>query len=110
MAHRPLLLISHCSSLTDESAGDKQPDPPLTFSFAGDNWVMHSSASVRQSVETLSLRAGPSAGGTMRSMKVVSESVLDLESIQKSVHCEVSVADLEIRNCHLNSVPEACLR
>ena len=43
-------------------------------------------------------------------MKVVSESILDLESNQKSVHCEVSVVDLEIRTCHLNGLPEACLR
>ena len=103
-------MISHRSSLTDESAGGKQPDPPLTFSFAGDNWVMHSSASVRQSVETLTLRVGPSTEGRTRSMKVVSESILDLESNQKSVHCEVSVVDLEIRTCHLNGLPEACLR
>lgn len=72
---------------------------------------MLSSASVRQSIETLALRVGTlSAGETTRPMEVISESILDLESNQKTAHCEVSGIDTEIRTCHLNNVPEACLR
>lgn len=111
IARRPSPLISHRSSLTDESADGKQPDPPLRFSFAGDTWVMLSSTSVRRSVETLVLRVGTlSAGENTRPMEVISESILDLESNQKTVHCEVSGIDPEIRTSHLNNVPEACLR
>ncbi|EPT03978.1 hypothetical protein FOMPIDRAFT_139591 [Fomitopsis schrenkii] len=80
--------------LTDESADGKQPDPPLRFSFAGDTWVMLSSTSVRRSVETLVLRVGTlSAGENTRPMEVISESILDLESNQKTVHCELVCDD-----------------
>ncbi|KZT75163.1 hypothetical protein DAEQUDRAFT_23709 [Daedalea quercina L-15889] len=80
--------------LTDVHAGDRQPDPPLTFNFGGDTWIMHSSASVRQSTEAITLSSGMSLPGEAGySMRAVSESVLDLESNQKSAHCELVCDD-----------------
>jgi len=80
--------------LTDASADGKQPDPPLMFSFGSDTWIMHSSASVRQSIETITIPCGvPVTGEAGHSMRVVSESILDLESNQKSAHCELICDD-----------------
>lgn len=77
-------------SLTDDNTEGRQPDPPLTFTFGKDTWLMHSSASVRQSVETITMPGGASSPGEAgQPMRVVSESILDLESNQKSAHCEV---------------------
>ena len=47
----------------------------------GETYMLHTSASVRQSVEHFSAQHGP--------LKVISESILDLESSQRSTACEV---------------------
>ncbi|KII93548.1 hypothetical protein PLICRDRAFT_171287 [Plicaturopsis crispa FD-325 SS-3] len=52
----------------------RKPDPPLSIVYDGVTYILHTSASVRQGVE--------SAG-------VLSESILDLESNQKSTVCQV---------------------
>ncbi|TFY56418.1 hypothetical protein EVJ58_g7657 [Rhodofomes roseus] len=71
------------------NADGKQPDPPQMFTFGGDTWILHSSASVRRSIEIITVPYGtPAAGEASHAMRVVSESILDLESNQKSTHCE----------------------
>lgn len=60
------------------------PLPPSSITHDGETYVLYKSASVRQSIES-------EAGVTGASLKVVTESLLDLESQQKSSVCEVCI-------------------
>lgn len=60
------------------------PSPPSSFKFEGENFVLHKSFSVRQSLEVFPGSPEALAG------HVLSESILDLESQQKSTACEAS--------------------
>jgi len=74
-----------------EDSHDVQPDPPLLFDHAGDTYMLHTSASIKQSIEVIRV---PSDGdGVLHeptTIRAVSESILDLESNQKSIRCEVA--------------------
>jgi len=63
---------------------EHHPHPPLYLSHNGETFVLDENCSVRRSADTR-----PSASSTT----VVSESVLDLETDQKSTHCLVSCID-----------------
>ncbi|KAI0931918.1 hypothetical protein AcV5_004709 [Taiwanofungus camphoratus] len=69
-----------------------QPDPPLMFHHGDDTFILHTSASVRQSTEHIDI-PGSSTHDEQDNMssfiKVITESILDLESDQKSTHCEI---------------------
>lgn len=66
------------------------PIPPNTFMYNGEAYFLHKSASIRQSDEPIpGLTVDDSIPGA--SARVVNESILDLESQQKSSVCEVRV-------------------
>ncbi|KAI0660400.1 hypothetical protein C8Q70DRAFT_975197 [Cubamyces menziesii] len=75
-----------------ESTSD-QPRPPLLLEYAGERYMLHSNSSIKQSEENLSDTGRP----TLRDIqydkveltRAVCESILDLETSQKSMHCEV---------------------
>jgi len=70
----------------------RAPIPPNTFMHNGETYVLHRSASIRQSNEAI---PGVTVDGSSREAltQVVSESILDLESQQKSTVCEVLCVD-----------------
>jgi len=72
-------------SLESGDAEPIQPGPPLIFKHKGDSYILHTSASVRQSFETIgaNTRTESSPNGVMI------ESVLDLESNHRSNSCQV---------------------
>lgn len=73
------------------------PMPPDTFVHNGEAYVLRKSSSVRQSNESIpELTDGEER--PENPLRVVSESILDLESQQKSTVCEVgiSISDLNI--------------
>ncbi|KZP31227.1 hypothetical protein FIBSPDRAFT_945253 [Athelia psychrophila] len=88
----PNELQSYCSNLQlflqgqPDADGEQPvaPSPPSSFKFEGENFVLHKSFSVRQSLEVFPGSPEALAG------HVLSESILDLESQQKSTACEAS--------------------
>ncbi|KAL6310056.1 hypothetical protein BKA93DRAFT_722239 [Sparassis latifolia] len=72
-----------------------QPDPPLLFHYRGDTYMLHASATVRQSVELIKAPTHSDGNALDRQsiVRAVSESILDLESTQKSTQCEVTCDD-----------------
>lgn len=83
-----LLIANAHTSLRVEMDG-RQPDPPLTFQYDGDTFILHTSASVRQSVELMDHPGESPENPELPAIKVTSESILDLEGNQKSTLCEV---------------------
>lgn len=73
-------------SLQGTDAEITQPLAPLLLTHNGENYILHSSASVRQSIDEL---PAYDEGRPDPSLAVVSESVVDLESSQKATSCEV---------------------
>lgn len=71
----------------------RQPDPPLTFQYDGDTFILHTSASVRQSVELMDHPGESPENPELPAIKVTSESILDLEGNQKSTLCEITCED-----------------
>ena len=59
---------------------------PLELQVDGVEYLLHSSASVRQSIDEV---PPYDEGRDDPSLAVVSESVVDIESNQKTTHCEV---------------------
>lgn len=85
----PRLLTGEPVSLTDNRKDAVQPDPPLILHQDGQTWVLHTSATIRQNLENTeepTLTEDP----LQSSIKVLSESVLDLESNERTTVCEVS--------------------
>jgi hypothetical protein len=72
----------------------------------GEIYVLHKSSNVRKSIEAL-----PGLINDERSLQVVSESILDLESQQKSTVCEVRVYKLNVNFCRVTLLPRqiACV-
>ncbi|KAI0331950.1 hypothetical protein GY45DRAFT_1299916 [Cubamyces sp. BRFM 1775] len=70
-----------------------QPRPPLLLEYAGERYILHSNSSIKQSEEKLSDTGRPSLReiqyDRVELTRAVCESVLDLETSQKSMHCEV---------------------
>ncbi|KAF9499754.1 hypothetical protein BDN71DRAFT_1441325 [Pleurotus eryngii] len=60
-----------------------QPDSPLTLFFEGDNYLLRSSSSVRQTIEYLS------EAESADDISILTEQILDLESDQQSTICKV---------------------
>ena len=78
-------------SLQGQDVDGEQPNaplPPNTFMYNGEAYVLHKSVSIRQSTEALPERTAD-CGSPEASVRVVSESILDMESQQKSSVCEV---------------------
>lgn len=86
-----------CISLSDAQSDVSQPDPPLTIVEKGHIYHLYSCYSVRQSSEEIptSLDA---------SNTLVSESLLDLDSQQRSSICEVSNLFPLLQRSFLNSL------
>lgn len=59
---------------------------PLELNYSGVDYLLHSSASVRQSIDEV---PPYDEGREDPSLAVVSESIVDIESNQKATHCEV---------------------
>jgi len=75
-----------------EGKEPRAPIPPNTFMHNGEVYVLHRSASIRQSSEAIpGLTVDDSNPQNL--VRVVNESILDLESQQKSTVCEVSCVD-----------------
>lgn len=75
-----------------DNARPAAPSPPNNISYEGEIYVLHKSSSVRQGTEVMR-GASIDHQHTQSSQNlstIVSESVLDLESQQKSTACEVS--------------------
>lgn len=73
------------------------PSPPLLIESAGERYILHSNTSVRQSEELVGDDVQPTSVEFNPAMedvtptRAVCESTLDLETSQKSMHCEVCV-------------------
>ncbi|KAI0639727.1 hypothetical protein C8Q77DRAFT_1082595 [Trametes polyzona] len=76
---------------TEDAEG--HPKPPLLIEFEGVRYILHSNSSVRQSEEVVTDYGRPHAHQTeaneTETTRAVCESTLDLETNQKSMHCEV---------------------
>lgn len=70
-------------SLTLKDPSVVQPDSPLTLLFEGDNYLLRSSSSVRQTTEYLS------EAESADDISILTEQILDLESDQQSTICKV---------------------
>lgn len=70
-------------SLTLKDPSVVQPDSPLTLFFEGDNYLLRSTSSVRQTPEYLSQTE------SVDDISVLTEQILDLESDQQSTICKV---------------------
>lgn len=76
------LVLKICYSLQYADAASGQPDTPMCITFENTKYILDSSSSVRQNVESFTL-----AGGSR--IEAISESILDLEGNQKSMACQV---------------------
>lgn len=77
----PLLRFNSCQSLQNQDSGEmEQPAPPAFVQFQGVNYELHSTESVRRNLN-------PSGDGELG---VVTETILDLETSQKSSVCLVT--------------------
>jgi len=83
--------------LTHKEGTSMQPDPPLMLNHGGESYILHTSASVRQSAEYIKVEkpSDAEATGMPSFVKAVSESILDLESHQKTTHCEIVCDDFQ---------------
>lgn len=93
---QPPLLVDYAKQLrhflTSQDPEAIQPQPPATLNFRGRTYFLQTSLSVRKVIETPQLSTG--AGGNMKqsvSARVITESVLDLESNQKFTTCQVTL-------------------
>ncbi|KAI0673458.1 hypothetical protein C8Q78DRAFT_1076468 [Trametes maxima] len=75
----------------------EQPSPPLLLHFDGEQYILHSNASVKQGEEEVCETGRP----TLKQLEwekvelthALCESTLDLETNQRSMHCEVTCED-----------------
>ncbi|KAI0652194.1 hypothetical protein C8Q79DRAFT_1114986 [Trametes meyenii] len=76
----------------------EQPSPPLLLHFGGERYILHSNASVKQGEEEVCETGRP----TLKQLEweklelthALCESTLDLETNQRSIHCEVTCGDV----------------
>lgn len=70
-----------------------QPDPPLTLTFGGTTYILNASMSVRQSIESVQTTGLQPVTNDPNDIVIhaTCESMLDLESNQKSSTCQVCV-------------------
>ena len=80
-------------SLDGSKTQPEQPMPPSLLEHEGSWYLLHSNASVRQSVEMVSESSHadthPVSYDPSSLTRTVCESMLDLESNEKMMHCEV---------------------
>ncbi|KAG2118417.1 hypothetical protein DEU56DRAFT_140884 [Suillus clintonianus] len=95
---QPPLLVDYAKQLrhflTSQDREAIQPQPPATLNFRGRTYFLQTSLSVRKVTETTQLSTG--ASGNMEqsvSARVITESMLDLESNQKFTTCQVTLDD-----------------
>ncbi|CCL98990.1 uncharacterized protein FIBRA_00998 [Fibroporia radiculosa] len=83
-----------CTFLAGKDLDARQPDPPFMLRFGPDLFMLNTNTSVRQSVDLITI-PGPASQpqDSSQSIRVVNESILDLESNQKSTHCEITCDD-----------------
>ncbi|KAI9060624.1 hypothetical protein FKP32DRAFT_1656045 [Trametes sanguinea] len=91
--------VAELRAYLDGSSGAAEPPrPPLLLAFAGERYILHSNASVRQSEELVSDSGRPTLKELTFDMaeitQAVCESTLDLETNQKSMHCEIFCQEL----------------
>lgn len=87
-------MLTIFTSLLGTDSNSTQPEPPLSVIFNGDTYILGSSDSVRQSADDENF----DTDGSTSSVRVVTESVLDLESSQKATLCEVGLHDTSTRS------------
>ncbi|KAI0094978.1 hypothetical protein BDY19DRAFT_988764 [Irpex rosettiformis] len=84
-SEQPPVLQEYASKLhayaTDISSSATEPEPPLTWTADGKTYILHGCFAVRQHIEPS--ESDPPANN------VISENILDLDSRQRSMHCEV---------------------
>ena len=73
---------------SQESGKTEQPTPPASFLSQGSNYQLHSTESVRRNISPTS---ADEVGG------VVTETILDLETSQKSSVCLVILLSADVR-------------
>ncbi|KAK7064139.1 hypothetical protein R3P38DRAFT_2822664 [Favolaschia claudopus] len=87
----PAAVADYISSLRSyllyQDPNSPQPEPPLTTVHQDDTYVLYSSSTVRQSVEV-------SQTNTPATVRMHTESALDLESDQKLASCEIICEDV----------------
>ncbi|KAI8980691.1 hypothetical protein BD414DRAFT_444068 [Trametes punicea] len=80
------------------SENAEPPSPPLLLAYGGERYILHSNMSVRQSEEMVSDSGRPTLKelnhDKVELTRALCESTLDLETNQKSVHCEVFCAEM----------------
>jgi hypothetical protein len=96
-------------SLTSQDGEAIQPQPPATFNFHGRTYFLQTSLSVRQAIETTQLSMGACEDLEQSvSAKAITESLLDLESNQKSTSCQVRACDRMIKSmCSFHELGDA---
>ncbi|KAI0721316.1 hypothetical protein C8T65DRAFT_800472 [Cerioporus squamosus] len=101
-SQRPLALQTYANDLSAFLSGSEQhpeqPTPPLVIEHEGTTYLLHSNGSVRQSVEVVSNSGRPDLRDVTYDQEnltqALCESILDLESNQKSMRCQVFCEDL----------------
>ncbi|EPQ60732.1 hypothetical protein GLOTRDRAFT_124480 [Gloeophyllum trabeum ATCC 11539] len=66
-----------------------RPDAPLDFEYLDSKFVLDSNVSVRRSEDAVARPLEPTSSAAAQTTIVVTESVTDLESGQKTIRCEV---------------------
>ncbi|KAF9229399.1 hypothetical protein BS17DRAFT_20284 [Gyrodon lividus] len=94
LSQQPLALVEYAKELRNfatpgNEVQSSQPDPPSVFSHEGREYYLHDSWSLRQGNDPIAISTIPGDGGAENSVKVYSESVVDLESSQKIELCQV---------------------
>ena len=78
-------------SLDPDNETLETPEPPLFLIDGDDTYILSSNSSVRQSTEALSTtRVEMDNELTSHDIQTTTESVYDLETKHKEIHCEVS--------------------
>lgn len=90
--------------MSGSSQHAEQPDPPLMMTYDGTMYILHTSATIRQSLESL-----PPSDSRTSAQTVVSESILDLESGYRSTGCEVRAFLPTSRSRTDSPLCQACL-
>ncbi|KAI0715276.1 hypothetical protein C8Q76DRAFT_730142 [Earliella scabrosa] len=106
-AQQPSELVEYCRQLRAFLSGSEeqstQPTPPFFLEHDGEKYLLHSNVSVRQSIEHVKDSGLPSLRDSSEQKEGVTralcESSLDLESNQKSMHCQVTCQDPSDDEC-----------
>ena len=75
--------------MSSKDKAAKPPHAPLMLYYNGLTYVLHTTANVRRNVEEVKQDGNGEVSDAL--VQVVSESIMDLESNERTTRCEVSI-------------------